>query len=413
MSYVPQQPAQPVQPSKPRPGSRAKLIAESAIAAVVQGVIWYGWYVSVLEIAVGWMLRLEHRPVAAALHGVLMSTLMPFISWTHLYLCTGRATHSVPHFSAPLPYSVDVPHESGPEGQMEFCRKGKCNGRWKPPGTHHCSTCGTCRMGFDHHCPWLGNCVSVSRMKAFLALLYFTAFMVPLAIWPIWNKVVQHVSHALFISHEDPWARQYWWDRWYSWIFIGGPPGRWFTGAILGFRASKRYSNNAGVLPGTMMDGSFVDRPHARLVLIVAAGALLGAFAFVMAIVTTRDILKGQTALDSIRARVRRGPTGPRSGKFVTLPSKVSSQNRGAASGVDLITPQYIPPSSPLAPRTYQIPSHERLYDLGWRENWRRVWRSPLFPSSSMQPWQRNYQWPRLNPDVLKRIHNGSYPQSS
>lgn len=72
-----------------------------------------------------------------------------------MYLCSGRTTHSAPHYSAPLPYSVDVPHESGPEGQMDFCRKGRCNGRWKPPGTHHCSTCGTCRMGFDHHCPWV------------------------------------------------------------------------------------------------------------------------------------------------------------------------------------------------------------------------------------------------------------------
>ncbi|VDB99888.1 unnamed protein product [Peniophora sp. CBMAI 1063] len=412
MSYNPQlaQTAQPHQPSKPGPGSRAKLIAESAIAAVVQGVIWYGWYVSVLEIGVGWLLRKERRPLDAAIYGLSMSILMPFISWTHLYLCSGRATHSTPHYSAPLPYSVDVPHESGPDGQMEFCRKGRCNGRWKPPGTHHCSTCGTCRMGFDHHCPWLGNCVSISRMKAFLALLYFTALMVPLAIWPIRKKIVQHVSHALFVSHEDPWARQYWWDQWYSWIFIGGPPGRWFVGAILGFRASKRYSKNIGMFEGSPIDGSFIEEPHARLVIIAAAGSLLGAFAFVMAIVTTRDLLKGQTALDSIRARVRKGP---RYGKFVTIPGQTSPQNRGAASGVDVIAPQCIPPSSPLAPRTYQIPMNERLYDLGWKENWRRVWRSPLFPSSSVQPLQQTYPWPKLNTVVLKRIQTGAYPQAS
>ena len=94
-------------------------------------------------------------------------------------------------------------------------------------------------------------------------------------------KIVQHVQHALFVSHEDPWARQYWWDQWYSWIFIGGPPGRWFLGALLGFRARKRYTRNAGVLSEGFMDGSFVERPHARLVLIAAAGSLLGVFAFV------------------------------------------------------------------------------------------------------------------------------------
>lgn len=138
------------------------------------------------SLAVGWMLRKEHRLVSAgtyerlsagliprnlyvrrvAIQVAFFSAMMPFISWTHLYLCTGRDTHSVPHFSAPLPYSVDVPHESGPEGQMEFCRKGRCNGRWKPPGTHHCSTCGICRMGFDHHCPWVTTCSSHSAQTS-------------------------------------------------------------------------------------------------------------------------------------------------------------------------------------------------------------------------------------------------------
>lgn len=108
----------------------------------------------------------------AAIQIVFFSAIMPFISWTHLYLCTGRDIHSVPPFSAPVPYSVDVPHESGPEGQMEFCRKGRCNGRWKPPGTHHCSTCGTCRMGFDHHCPWVA-CFFCGRYIA--ALIYRAA----------------------------------------------------------------------------------------------------------------------------------------------------------------------------------------------------------------------------------------------
>lgn len=96
-------------------------------------------------------------------------------------------------------------------------------------------------------------------------------------------KALQHVQHALFVSHEDPWARQYWWDQWYSWIFVGGPPGRWFMGAILGFKASKRYARNAGLPQGALLDGTFVDQPHARLVLIVAAGSLLGAFALVSA----------------------------------------------------------------------------------------------------------------------------------
>jgi len=33
------------------------------------------------------------------------------------------------------------------------CWRGRCNGRWKPARARHCSECGICRAGFDHHCP--------------------------------------------------------------------------------------------------------------------------------------------------------------------------------------------------------------------------------------------------------------------
>jgi len=35
------------------------------------------------------------------------------------------------------------------------CWKGTCNGRWKPARARHCSECGVCRAGFDHHCAFV------------------------------------------------------------------------------------------------------------------------------------------------------------------------------------------------------------------------------------------------------------------
>ncbi|EKM75385.1 hypothetical protein AGABI1DRAFT_46537 [Agaricus bisporus var. burnettii JB137-S8] len=38
----------------------------------------------------------------------------------------------------------------------------------KPHRAHHCRNCGTCVLKFDHHCPWIGQCVGARNHKFFL-----------------------------------------------------------------------------------------------------------------------------------------------------------------------------------------------------------------------------------------------------
>ena len=60
----------------------------------------------------------------------------------------------------PTTTTLKVPFQcTDMEGKLNSCdRSGsECFGTWKPPRTHHCSTCGVCRRGFDHHCPWLSE----------------------------------------------------------------------------------------------------------------------------------------------------------------------------------------------------------------------------------------------------------------
>ncbi|KAG2218144.1 hypothetical protein INT45_007847 [Circinella minor] len=51
-----------------------------------------------------------------------------------------------------------------------FCKT--CN-NYKPPRTHHCSSCGRCVLKMDHHCPWINNCVGFQNYGHFIRFIVY------------------------------------------------------------------------------------------------------------------------------------------------------------------------------------------------------------------------------------------------
>ncbi|KAF4382655.1 hypothetical protein F8388_015483 [Cannabis sativa] len=94
---------------------------------------------------------------------------------------------------------------NGVELKLKYCRTCKI---FRPPRSCHCVVCDNCVEKFDHHCPWIGQCIALRNYRFYLTFiisaLSFFFYVLYFSCWRIHQKVVKNGSNLFGLVRICP-----------------------------------------------------------------------------------------------------------------------------------------------------------------------------------------------------------------